>query len=142
MHVERYVPQSLILSSCRAVICHAGFNTTMAACATAFRCAACPWGRPGAQRCRSAQLGVGISCAPVNLERPSASTIDPDGVDPAGIRIPVRRLLLEDGSVPGPRLRAEIEAMPGPDVAGGFLELLAARLRRSSLPAAIRAENA
>ena len=126
VHIERYVPQSLILPYCSAVITHAGFNTTMASLGHGLPVCCLPLGGDqGVNAVRCTQLGVGLSCAPVNLERPSASTIDPDGVDPAGIRSRCGASSSKTTSVLGPRLRAEIEAMPGPDAASDFIELLA-----------------
>jgi UDP:flavonoid glycosyltransferase YjiC (YdhE family) len=60
---------------------------------------------------------VGLSCTPEGPER----------LEPAAIRTAVRRLLAEDGfRVQAMRMRAEIEAMPGPDVAARVVEQLVA----------------
>jgi UDP:flavonoid glycosyltransferase YjiC (YdhE family) len=127
VHIERYVPQSLILPYCSAAITHAGFNTTMACLSHGLPVCCLPLGGDqGVNAVRCTQLGVGLSCGPVNLERLSASTIGPYRVDPACIRSVVQRLLFEDDfRARAAVLRAEIEAMPGPDAASDRIELLA-----------------
>jgi MGT family glycosyltransferase len=111
VHIERYVPQSLILPYCSAVITHAGFNTTMASLSHGLPVCCLPLGGDqGVNAVRCTQLGVGLSCAP----------------DPACIRSAVQRLLVEDDfRARAAVLRAEIEAMPGPDAASDLIERLA-----------------
>jgi UDP:flavonoid glycosyltransferase YjiC (YdhE family) len=103
VHVERYLPQSLVLERCQLVVCHAGSGTTLAALALGLPLLLLPqdanqfWNAD-----RAEALGAG-------------QTIRPDDLTPAAVRQAVARLLEE----PGWRERAgavasEIAVMPGP----------------------------
>ena len=113
VHVERYVPQSLLLPHCAAVVAHGGSGTTLAALAHGLPMLVLPQGANqfwNAERC--ADLGVAIRLLPGD-------------VDAGAVRDAVRSLL----SVPGYRHRAaeladEIAGMPGPEAAVGRLESL------------------
>lgn len=103
VHVERYLPQSLLLDRCHLVVCHAGSGTTLAALARGLPLVALPqdanqfWNAD-----RAETLGAG-------------HTIRPDDLTPPAVRHAVARLLEE----PRWRQRAaavasEIATMPGP----------------------------
>lgn len=114
VHVERYVPQSLLFPHCDVVVAHGGSGTTLSALGAGLPLLLLPQGANqfwNARRC--VELGVG-------------SRLLPDELDAAAVRREVRTLL-ED---PSRRSRAravshEIEQMPGPEVAVGLLERLA-----------------
>jgi UDP:flavonoid glycosyltransferase YjiC (YdhE family) len=103
VHVERYVPQSLLLARCHAVVAHGGSGTTLAALAYGLPLLLLPQGAnhfDTAERCVAA--GVGIQLLP-------------EEVDAGSVRHAVRALL------EGPRYReraagvaAEIAGMPAP----------------------------
>ncbi len=60
VHVERYVPLSTLLPYCDAVVCHAGWGTTIAALAHGLPLVAVPLGADGprnAARCEQAGIG-------------------------------------------------------------------------------------
>ena len=122
LHVERYVPHSLALPHASAVVSHGGFNTTMAALRHGLPLCCLPLGADhGVNSRQCAKLGVGIDCAPTGREH-----IDPDGLASEDIRDAVGRLLADDGFREAAReMRAEIEAMPGPDAAAAVIERLA-----------------
>jgi UDP:flavonoid glycosyltransferase YjiC (YdhE family) len=126
VHVERYVPQSLILPHCSAVITHAGFNTTMASLSHGLPLCCLPLGADQlANAARCAELGAGISCAPIDREGRSGGPIDPDRLEPDTVRAAVQHLLAEDRfRVQAARLRTEIEAMPAPEAASRIVERL------------------
>lgn len=115
VRIERYVPQSLVLPHCSAVVTHGGFNTTMASLSHGLPVGCVPLGGDQAvNAARCAQLGVGVTCAP------------PDGLDPDVLRAAVRRVLDEAAFADrARRLRTEIEAMPGPEVAADLVERVA-----------------
>lgn len=103
VHVERYLPQSLLLERCQLVVCHAGSGTTLAALARGLPLLLLPqdanqfWNAD-----RAEALGAG-------------HTIRPDDLTPAAVRTALTRLLEE----PGGREHAgavatEIAAMPCP----------------------------
>lgn len=115
VHIERYVPQSLLLPRCDVVVAHGGSGTTLAALAQGLPLLVLPQGANqfwNAERC--ATLGVGIRLLP-------------EAVSPEAVRNGVHALLEQ----PGYRLRAlglaaEIATMPGPEAAVVLLEALAA----------------
>ena len=104
VHVERYVPQSLLLPHCDVVVAHGGSGTTVAALAHGLPLLLLPQGAnqfENAKRC--AAIGAGIRLLP---EEVSADTV----------RSSVRSLFDD----PGYRDRAgevaaEIEHMPSPE---------------------------
>lgn len=115
---ERFLPHAAILPGCDAVICHAGFGTTMAALAHDLPVVAVPLSADQpihAERCRA--LGVGTVVAQADLTA-------------GAVRSAVRR------AVSDPRLRsaaaalgAEIRDMPGPGPAADALEREVLRVR-------------
>jgi UDP:flavonoid glycosyltransferase YjiC (YdhE family) len=106
MHVETYVPQSLVLPRCSAVICHGGAGTTLAALASGLPLLILP---QGADQYVIGDLVVGANVG---------NRLVPSEVSPAAIRSSVVALL--NGSTytaNAQRLRCEISGMPGPDEA-------------------------
>ena len=114
VHVERYVPQSLLLPRCHVVVAHGGSGTTLAALAHGLPLLVLPQGANqfwNAERC--ATLGVGIRLLPAEVEAGS-------------VRRGVHALLEQ----PGYRERAgqladEIRRMPAPEEVVSRLEALA-----------------
>jgi UDP:flavonoid glycosyltransferase YjiC (YdhE family) len=115
VRVERYVPQTLIFPRCDLVVCHAGSGTVMAALAHGLPLVLVPIGSDqpqNAQRC--ADLGL-------------ARVLDEETLGPTVARAAVREVL--DNPTyrrQAEKLRAEIEALPGPDRVVNVLERLVA----------------
>jgi UDP:flavonoid glycosyltransferase YjiC (YdhE family) len=113
VQVERYVPQSLLLPHCDAVVAHGGSGTTLAALAHGLPMLLMPQGANqfwNAERC--AGLGVALRLLPGE-------------VDAGAVRDAVRTLLTQ----PAFRARAggvaaEIAALPAPDDVVARLESL------------------
>jgi UDP:flavonoid glycosyltransferase YjiC (YdhE family) len=116
VHVERYVPQSLLLPHCDVVVAHGGSGTTLAALGHGLPLLVLPQGANqfwNAERC--ATLGAAIRLLP-------------DEVDAGSVREAVRALLEDPGyRAQARRLAAEIAAMPAPADVVPTLEALAAR---------------
>jgi len=103
VHVERYIPQSLLIPRCDVVVAHGGSGTTLAALAHGLPLLVLPQGANqfgNAERC--AELGVAIRLLP-------------DEVDAGSIRRCVHALLAQPafGERAG-ALAAEIDEMPAP----------------------------
>ena len=113
-HVERYIPQSLLLPSCTAVISHAGSGTTLAALAHGLPQLLIPQGADqfvNADRCE--QSGVG-------------ACLLPGEVSPAAVRSSVDALVRDDRyRRAAVRLQTEIASMPSPQQWIGPLHALA-----------------
>ena len=113
VHVERYMPQSLLFPSCNLVVCHGGSGTTLAALACGLPLLVLPqeanqfWNAD-----RITALGAG------ELVRPAQLTA-------GAVQDAVARLL-EDPSykAQAESLAAEIAAMPSPDAVVPLLEEL------------------
>lgn len=118
VHVERYIPQSLLLPYCDLVICHGGSGTMMDALSLGLPMVIMPVAADqpeNAQRCREA--GV-------------ARVIEPDQRTGQGLSQAIRdatREVLENPAYRqnAQRLRKEIEELPGLDHAVALLERLA-----------------
>jgi UDP:flavonoid glycosyltransferase YjiC (YdhE family) len=115
VHVERYVPQTLLLPRCHLVLCHGGSGSVMGALAHGLPMVLIPLGADqplNAARCQA--LGV-------------ARVLDALEATPADVRAAVS-LVLEDPSYrrASERVRDEIAALPGPAHAVVLLERLAA----------------
>ncbi len=115
IHIETYIPQSLLLPRCDAFIFHGGYNSLLSALWHGLPMVVLPQGAgdqpPTAWRC--AQVGVGI-------------TLEANPPEPAAIRAAVKSVLEQ----PGYRIRAkqfqsEIRALPSLDEAVQRLETLA-----------------
>jgi UDP:flavonoid glycosyltransferase YjiC (YdhE family) len=106
VHVERYVPQSLLLPRCAAVICHGGAGTTLGSLAQGLPLLILP---QGADQYVIADLvlasGAGLSLAPSE-------------VSPSSIRANVLALLLGASyRASAEHLQREIAEMPGAEEA-------------------------
>lgn len=103
VHVEHYVPLSLLLPHCSAVICHGGPGTTLSSLSRGLPLLILPQGAD--------QYIIGD----LVLEAGVGLLLTPTDVNPSSIRAHVLALLDEpvywDGAC---RLQREIAAMPGP----------------------------
>lgn len=115
VHVDRYLPQSLLLPRCDVVVAHGGSGTTLAALVHGLPMLVLPQGANqfwNAERC--AALGVG-------------TRLLPGEVDPESVRREVRALLEQpvyrEGAL---RVAREIAAMPAPADVVVTLEAMAA----------------
>ena len=118
VHLERYVPQSLLFPHCDLVVTHGGSGTVMTALDHGLPMVIIPVSADqpdNARRCE--QLGV-------------AKVIAPEDRTPEAFRDAVRAVL-QDPSYRrnAERLREEMQALPGPEQAVGWLERLAAEQR-------------
>jgi UDP:flavonoid glycosyltransferase YjiC (YdhE family) len=118
VHIERYIPQTLLLPHCDMVIAHGGWGTTMGALASGLPLVVMPITADQPQNAaRCAALGVG-------------RVVAPDERTPEGIRAAVREVLGDDTFRERARgLGEEIAAMPGQEHAVALLERLAAEKR-------------
>jgi UDP:flavonoid glycosyltransferase YjiC (YdhE family) len=114
VRIERYIPQTLLFPRCALVICHAGSGTVMAALVHGLPLVLVPIVADQPQNARR--------CDALGL----ATVLDVDRLDPTVARTAVRTVLAD------PRyrqhaetMRAEIEALPGPEQAVLYLERLA-----------------
>lgn len=118
VHIERYVPQSLLFPSCDLVVNHGGSGTVMAALSHGLPMVIVPVSADqpdNARRCE--QLGV-------------ARVIAPENRTPEAIRAAVRAVLGDPSyRANAERLREEMERLPGPEHAVGLLERLAVERR-------------
>jgi MGT family glycosyltransferase len=113
VRVERYIPQSLLLPHCDAVVSHAGYSTVMATMCSGLPMVLTPIGADQpvhADRCR--ELGV-------------AAIVEPSEHSAPRVREAIRRVL-EDLSYrqAAEKLRDEITHQPGIDQAVRVLEAL------------------
>ncbi len=118
VHVERYLPNSLLLPHCDVVVAHGGSGTTFAALAHGLPLLIVSQGANqewNGGRC--AELGVG-------------TTLSGPQLTPAAARSSVAALLDEPRyRAAAHRVQAEIADMPGPDHAVAALEQLALKRR-------------
>jgi UDP:flavonoid glycosyltransferase YjiC (YdhE family) len=114
VRIERYIPQTLVLSRCDLVLTHGGSGTVMAALTHGLPLVLIPISADqpeNADRC--ATLGVG-------------RVVGPADVTPEAVRGAVRAVLTDPAyRRNAERLRAEIDAMPRPEHAVRLLEQLA-----------------
>jgi MGT family glycosyltransferase len=129
VHVERYIPQTLLFPRCAAVVTHGGFGTVLSALSYGLPLVVIPISADqprNARRCTA--LGVG-------------QAVDPTEVTPDSVREAVRTVLDEPSySVQAQRLRGEMAALPGPEYAVALLERLA--IERQPIFAASAGETA
>ena len=115
VHIERYIPQTLLFPQCDAVVTHGGLNTVLAALTHGLAMVIMPLQADqfiNAERC--ATLGV-------------ARIIEQDRRTPEAIRAATREILQEPRyRTNAERLRDEMAALPGPEHAVALLERLAA----------------
>jgi UDP:flavonoid glycosyltransferase YjiC (YdhE family) len=110
-HVEGYVPQSLLLPRCSAVICHGGAGTTLQSLALGLPLLILPQGAD------QYVIGDLVHAAGAGLVLPPAD------VDPSTVQANVVALLDEPAHRAGARrLQREIAAMPGPEEAVCLIE--------------------
>jgi UDP:flavonoid glycosyltransferase YjiC (YdhE family) len=118
VHIERYIPQALILPRCDLVITHGGSGSVIGALAHGVPLALIPLNADqplNAERC--AALGVG-------------HTIGGEDITPALARAAVEEMLANQAyRRNAERVRAEIASLPGPERALELLEQLAAERR-------------
>jgi UDP:flavonoid glycosyltransferase YjiC (YdhE family) len=105
VHVERYLPQTLLFSRCDAVVSHGGSGTMLSALSAGLPVLSIPQGADqfrNAERCRTAGVGKALWPHEVSAEAVKQSV----------------RALLGDPSfrAAAAGLRKEIEAMPAPAV--------------------------
>jgi UDP:flavonoid glycosyltransferase YjiC (YdhE family) len=112
--VEVFVPQSLLLPRCAAVVCHGGSGTILPALARGLPLGLIPQGADNflnAERCVAAGVGLALM---------------PGQVSPAAVRAMVERLLHEPTFAERARqVAAEIAGMPLPEDIVPMLEALA-----------------
>jgi UDP:flavonoid glycosyltransferase YjiC (YdhE family) len=114
--IERYIPQTLLFPHCALVICHAGSGTVMAALVHGLPLVLVPIAADQPQNARR--------CDALGL----ATVLDVDRLDPTITRAAVRNVLADPSyRQHAEAVRAEIEALPGPEQAVIYLERLAAR---------------
>jgi UDP:flavonoid glycosyltransferase YjiC (YdhE family) len=123
VRVARYVPQSLLMPRCAAVLTHGGSGTVAAALAAGLPQVVVP---VGADQPRNA-----ARCAALGLGRVVAPPAPGDAAGAVALAGAVRdavRDVLTDGRYRrnAERLRDELRALPGPETAVGLLERLAA----------------
>lgn len=114
VHVESYLPQSLLFPHCDVVVCHGGSGTVLAALAHGLPLLVLPQGANqfwNAERCAS--LGAGVALHPSDLS-------------PERVRHQVRRLVDEPSyRQRAGQIRDEIQRMPNPADVVPLLEGLA-----------------
>ena len=115
IHVENYVPQSLLLPHCSAVICHGGPGTILHSLANGLPLLILPQGSDQyIMGDRVLSSGVGLRLVPAD-------------VNPASVRASVLALLEETSyKLDAYRLKREIAEMPRPDEAVLLIEAVAA----------------
>ncbi|MFE8603586.1 glycosyltransferase [Archangium violaceum] len=115
VHVERYIPQSLLLPRCDLAILHGGYNSVTSALGHGLPLVVVPIGADqpiNAQRCQ--ELGVGRVVSPLT-------------VTPERIRDAVREVLATPSFREGARrFQREAEALPGVEHGVALLEKLVA----------------
>jgi UDP:flavonoid glycosyltransferase YjiC (YdhE family) len=114
IRVERYIPQSLLLPHCDAVISHAGYGTVMGSLCHGLPSVLVPIGADQPMHAgRCAALGCSLS-------------LDRSDLTPATLRDAIWRVLREPGfGMQARALSEEIAAMPGPDAAVTLIEQVA-----------------
>jgi UDP:flavonoid glycosyltransferase YjiC (YdhE family) len=123
VHIERHIPHALILPRCDLVVSHGGSGTVVGALAHGLPSVLLPMGADqplNAARCEA--LGVG-------------RTLDAVRAAPETVRAAVAEVLADPSYRRAvERIRAEIDALPGPERAVTLLEHLATE--RRPLPSA------
>lgn len=119
MHIERYIPQSLVLPACDLVLSHCGAGTMYAALDHGLPMVNVPIGMDqpeNAARCASLKLGLTVN--------PMTRTADT-------IRDAVREVLADPSyCTNAQRVQTEMQALPAPSDVVDILE----RLARDKLP--------
>lgn len=131
VRIERFIPYDVtLLPYCNAVITHGGANTTLAALSHALPVLVIPFsGHMLQQALRCKALGVGLCLHPPGLKL-DFQRDDSPALSPEAVRQAVRALLTEAAYArQAQALQAEIQALPGIEVAVALLEQLAAERR-------------
>jgi UDP:flavonoid glycosyltransferase YjiC (YdhE family) len=116
VHIERYIPQTLLFPRCDLVISHGGSGTVMAALACGLPMLLIPLAAD--------QPDNAVRCATLGV----AQVLDPEDLSVKTAREAARSVLREEGyRRQAQRLREEIARMPGPEQAVRLLERLVAR---------------
>jgi UDP:flavonoid glycosyltransferase YjiC (YdhE family) len=111
VHVERYVPQSLLLPHCSAVICHGGAGTTLGSLALGLPLLILPQGAD--------QYVIGD----LVLAAGAGLVLTPPEVNPSTLEANLVALLEDSRHRAGARrLQREIASMPGPEEAVPLIE--------------------
>jgi UDP:flavonoid glycosyltransferase YjiC (YdhE family) len=126
VHVERYVPQTLVLPQCRAVVCHGGFNTVFGAVRCGVPLVVVP---VSADQPLNAALcersGIGVSCATDQPPEMLFPIADPAKLTPDVIAEALGRVLRDPSfASAAAALAKEIEAQPPVGHAVDLLERL------------------
>lgn len=126
VRAERYIPQSLLFPRCSAVITHGGFNSVIAALQHALPMYLLPMSADQPRNAlRAVEVGFGLSAGDSG-EPPFGPVIAPESLDPAKIRLGVRRLLDEPTfASAAAAMKVEVDQMPGVDYVVDLLEGLA-----------------
>ncbi len=118
IHLERYIPQSLLFPHCDLVVTHGGSGTVLTTLDYGLPTVIVPVSADqpdNAARCE--QLGVAV-------------VIPPNNRTPEAFRTAVREVLANPGyRQNAERLREDMERLPGPKQVGGWLERLAREQR-------------
>jgi UDP:flavonoid glycosyltransferase YjiC (YdhE family) len=121
VHVERYIPQSLLLPHCDVVVTHGGHNTILAALNLGLPLVFTPFFADqfgNAKRC--VELGVG-------------QMMTKDELTPVNVQRAVREVLSDKRyRANAQRIQAEIQAMPGLGQGVKLLEELAVKQQKNS----------
>ena len=114
VHIERYLPQSLLFSHCDLVVAHAGFGTVIGALIHGLPLVVLDVGADHPMHAaRCAALGIG-------------RVLDRDGITPETLREAVRTVLADPMyRRNAEQLRDEIATLPGLDYAIKLVERLA-----------------
>jgi UDP:flavonoid glycosyltransferase YjiC (YdhE family) len=127
VHVERYIPQSLVLPRCSAVVLHGGSGSVLGALTHGLPMVLLPMGADqpmNAARCQ--ELGVG-------------RVLDALRATPETIRASVSSVLTDTGyRAAAERIGDEIAGLPGPDYAVALLERLGGEGRPLTFPEQVR----
>jgi MGT family glycosyltransferase len=125
VHVERYIPQSLLLPHCDCVISHSGYNTVMATLCSGLPAVLAPLGADQpfhAERCR--EMGVARVVSKSDLSRSRMRTAITGILGDPSYRARAQGL------------RSEIDRMPGLDKAVNLVERLGAQADPATGPVA------
>jgi MGT family glycosyltransferase len=118
VHVERYIPQSLVLSACDAVLSHCGSGTMYAALDSGLPMVNVPMGMDqfeNAARCAALRLGV---------------TVESSALSDDAVRAAVREILANPSYRDNAqRVQRDMHALPGPGDVVALLERLAVEKR-------------
>jgi UDP:flavonoid glycosyltransferase YjiC (YdhE family) len=126
VRVERYLPQSHVLTRCTAVVCHAGFNTLVGAFSRGVPALCLPLGADqpiNATCCAAAGAGINAANGPAQDFR--GPLVDPKRLDPVAIATAIMRLTKQPTFTHAAgRLAREIQTRPGPSKIAPTLEQL------------------